>query len=168
MLNRCLLMGVMIFCGPVAAADHAAVTVMRLADGAASPPARIESISWLSGHWLGEGFGGVAEDFIAPASAGQMMGMFRHSRADGSINFYEFYVFSEQAGSLTQRLKHFSPMLSGWEEKDEFVEFPLVAIEEGAAYFDGLTYILEEDGSLTVAVRVAEDQNAVFRYRRTE
>ena len=27
-----------------------------------------------------------------------------------------------------------------WEEKNETVDFPLVALEEGRAYFDGLTY----------------------------
>ena len=144
------------------------IAVRRLEDGTLSPAARIEDISWLAGRWIGEGLGGVAEDVIAPAADGQMMGMFRHLKADGSINFYEFYVFAENEGSLTQRLKHYSPMLSGWEEKDDFVEFPLVAMEERAAYFDGLSYRLEEDGSLTVGVRVAENQNAFFHYRKAE
>ena len=145
-----------------------AVTVMSLREGDASPPARIEAISWLQGRWVGEGLNGDAEDVISPAADGQMMGMFRHLKADGSINFYEFYVFAEHEGSLTQRLKHFSLPLSSWEEKDEFVEFPLVKLEERAAYFDGLSYVLGEDGNLTVMVRIDEAQNAVFRYRRAE
>lgn len=153
-------------CGALFAAEP--VEVMRLEQGAVPPPARIEDISWLQGHWIGQGFGGTAEDFISPAADGQMMGMFRHLKADGAINFYEFYVFAEKNGSLTQRLKHFSPLLSGWEEKDEFVEFPLVVIKEGAAYFDGLTYVLAGDGSLTVGVRVAKDRNAFFHYRKAE
>ncbi len=110
----------------------------------------------------------MAEDIISPAGAGQMMGMFRHFKADGSINFYEFYVFAEHEGSLIQRLKHFSPQLSGWEEKDEFVAFPLVAIEDDAAYFDGLSYVLGEDGMLTVGVRIDEGRNAFFRYERVK
>ena len=144
------------------------VTVMRLGEGEISPPARIEAISWLQGHWVGEGLNGKAEDVISPAVDGQMMGMFRHLKADGSINFYEFYIFAEHEGSLTQRLKHFSLPLSSWEEKDEFVDFPLVKLEERAAYFDGLSYVLGEDGNLTVMVRIDEAQNAVFRYRRVE
>ena len=145
-----------------------AVTVLSLREGEASPPARIEAISWLQGRWVGEGLNGEAEDVISPAADGQMMGMFRHLKADGSINFYEFYVFAEHEGSLTQRLKHFSLPLSSWEEKDEFVDFPLVKLEERAAYFDGLSYVLGEDGNLTVMVRIDEAQNAVFRYRRVE
>jgi hypothetical protein len=166
MLIRCLLLGVLVACGHAVAAEPPVVNVMRLEQGETSPPAKIGDIAWLAAHWRGEGLGGEAEEFIAPAAAGQMMGMFRHLKADGAVNFYEFYVFAEQAGSLTLRLKHFSPLLSGWEEKDEFVEFPLVAIGDQAVYFDGLTYVLEQDGSLTVGVRVAEERNAVFRYRR--
>lgn len=146
----------------------APIDVMRLEDDSVSPVAHIEDIAWLVGRWTGEGLGGIAEDIIAPAADGQMMGMFRHLKADGSINFYEFYVFAEEGESITQRLKHFSPLLSGWEDKDEFVEFPLVAIEESAVYFDGLSYRLEEDGSLTVGVRLDENQNAFFYYRKAE
>ncbi len=95
-------------------------------------------------------------------------GIVRYSKSDGSVNFYEFYVFAEQSGSLTQRLKHFSPMLSGWEEKEEFVDFPLVAIEDRAAYFDGLSYMLREDGELVVGVRIEENRNVFFHYRRAD
>lgn len=165
---RHLLIYLLLLCPSGALFAEETVEVMSLKESAVSPAARIEDISWLQGHWIGEGFGGRAEDVISPAADGQMMGMFRHLKADGSINFYEFYVFAEKDGSLTQRLKHFSPMLSGWEKKDEFVEFPLVAIEKNSAHFDGLTYVLEDDGGLVVGVRVAEDQVAVFHYRRAE
>lgn len=149
-------------------AGAGAVDVMRLEEGAVSPPATLEDIAWLAGRWVGKGLGGTAEDVIAPASGGHMMGMFRHSTADGAPNFYEFYLFAEKDGSLTQRLRHFSPMLSAWEAKDEFVEFPLVAIEEGAAYFDGLSYVRGEGGRLTVGVRLDEGRVALFHYRRAE
>ena len=164
---RSLLICLMLTCGPLAAGDEP-VAVRSLEEGAARPSATIDDLSWLVGRWEGTGLGGTVEDVIAPASGGQMMGMFRHSRADGSVGFYEFYVFAEQDGSLTQRLKHFSPMLAAWEEKEEFVEFPLVALEDNAAYFDGLTYVLEEGGELTVGVQVDEDQYAYFRYRKAD
>jgi hypothetical protein len=154
--------------GLIAAAADEPVAVRTLEEGAAQPAATMHDLSWLVGRWAGTGLGGTAEDIIAPASGGQMMGMFRSSKADGSVSFYEFYVFAEKAGSLTLRLKHFSPMLASWEEKEEFVEFPLVAIEQHAAYFDGLTYRLEEGGKMTVGVRVGEDQIAYFDYRRAE
>lgn len=165
---RYLVVFLILFCGPVAIASDAAVAVRSLEEGAAQPAATIADISWLAGRWVGEGLGGTAEDVIAPASGGQMMGMFRHSKADGSVNFYEFYLFAEKDGSLTVRLKHFSPMLAGWEEKDGFVEFPLVAIEERAAYFDGLTYALGDGGRLTVGVRLDESQFAYFHYLKAD
>lgn len=167
---RCLylLIGWLALVGPNAFASDETVEVLSHVDGSSPPSARIEDLSWLVGQWTGQGLGGSVEDIIAPASGGQMMGMFRHSKADGSVNFYEFYMFAEKDGSLTQRLKHFSPMLDGWEEKDEFVEFPLLAIEKQAAYFDGLSYRLNEDGSLMVGVRIEKDRIAVFEYQRVE
>ena len=161
-----LVLGLLLGCVTAAAADEGSVRVLALEEGAQSPAASIDDLSWLSGRWIGEGLGGTAEEVIAPASGGQMMGMFRHSGAEGAVKFYEFYVFAEHDGSLMLRLKHFSPMMSGWEEKDAFVEFPLVTIEERAAYFDGLTYVLGEDGRLTVGVRLDEDNYAYFDYRK--
>jgi hypothetical protein len=168
MRSRDLLLGLLLAYIPFAADADDPVRILAREQGATPPAATLQDISWLVGRWVGEGLGGTAEDIIAPASGGQMMGMFRHSKGDGSVNFYEFYVFAEQDGSLTQRLKHFSPPLSAWEDKDEFVEFPLVAIEEHAAYFDGLSYVLAEGGRLTVGVRLNEDRNAFFLYRKVE
>ena len=165
---RYLLIYMYLLFGSSAIAENDPLEVKSLDEGAQSPAAKIEDISWLTGHWSGSGLGGAAEDLIAPAAGGEMMGMFRHLKADGSVNFYEFYVFAEKDGSLTQRLKHYSPPLSGWEEKDEFVEFPLVEVAENAVYFDGLTYLLRADGSLKVGVRVAEDKIAVFDYQRVK
>lgn len=168
MQARPLLLCLTLLYGPLGAAAEEPVAVRSLEEGAAQPAATIDDLSWLAGRWVGTGLGGTAEDVIAPPSGGQMMGMFRHSKADGPVNFYEFYVFAEKDESLTVRLKHFSPMLASWEEKEEFVEFPLVALGKQAAYFDGLTYFLEENGRMTVGVRVAEDQIAYFHYRRAD
>lgn len=41
-------------------------------------------------------------------------------------------------------------------------------VQENAAYFDGLTHVLADDGSLTVGVRVEKDRNAFFHYRKAE
>ena len=168
MMIRGLLLYLSLLLTPMAAAADETVPVLSLEEGARSPAATIGDIAWLAGRWAGEGLGGTAEDVIAPASGGQMMGMFRHSKADGSVNFYEFYVFAEQDGSLTVRLKHFSPLLSGWEEKDAFVEFPLVSVEGRAAYFDGLSYVLGDDGKMTVGVRLDQDQYAYFHYQKAD
>ena len=142
--------------------------VRRLAEGEPSPPAKIEDIAWLEGRWIGEGLGGCAEENLSPPVAGQMMGMFRQTKADGSLWFYEFYAIAPKAGSLTLRLKHFNPDMTGWEEKDGFVEFPLVAIEKKAVYFDGLTYARRGRNGLTSAVRIGDDGRADFAFRKAK
>lgn len=139
-----------------------ALEVRTLADGALSPPARVEDVAWLEGRWIGEGLGGCSEENMAPPVAGQMMGMFRQTKADGSLWFYEFYTIAAKGPSIAIRIKHFNPDLSGWEEKDGFVEFPLVAIEERAVYFDGLTYALDGRNGLRAAVKIGEDENGEF------
>ena len=48
-------------------------------------------------------------------------------------------AITEDAGSLTFRVKHFNPDMTGWEEKDETMDFLLVELGENEAYFDGLT-----------------------------
>jgi hypothetical protein len=154
---------------PTAAlAEQKPTDVRALADGAASPIASIVSLSWLEGRWLGEGLGGKSEEVIAPALGGQMMGMFRQSSGEGELQFYEFYAFAEHEGSLVLRLKHFNPDLTGWEEKDDRVLFPLVAIEGDAAYFDGITYRRTGDDTMTVAVNIGDRGVVEFGYTRAD
>ena len=133
--------------------------------GAEPVRASIEALDWLVGHWKGEGLGGQSEEIIAPALDGQMVGMFRQIKPDGSLMFYEFYQFAEHEGSLILRIKHFNPDFTGWEDKEVSVEFPLVAIEQSAAYFDGLTFA--RDGDVLHAAVVVEGRGRIdFRYER--
>lgn len=125
---------------PAAIAVAATPDVRQLPEGATSPPAKIADAAFLVGHWIGEGLGGCAEEVMAPAAGGQIMGMFRIMKPEGGLSFYEFYQIAEHEGSLVLRIKHFNPDLTGWEEKNERVEFPLVAIEGTTAYFAGLTF----------------------------
>lgn len=141
-------------------------SVRALKEGEKSPAAKIEQLSWLQGAWQGSGLGGQSEEVIAQAKGGQMMGMFRQTKSDGSLMFYEFYLFSEVEDSIVLKIKHFGPNLHGWEKQNEYVEFPLVAIEDNAVYFDGLTYGLGEDGHLYSVVRVEEQGEVEFKFAR--
>jgi hypothetical protein len=142
------------------------VEIRSLAEGKNSPPAKIEDIAFLTGYWGGAGFGGKVEELILPAAGGQMMSSFRSIGAEGEIGLYEFIVLMEVGDSLAVRLKHFHADLKGWEEKDEYVEFPLVAIEGKAVYFDGLTYIKTGQDTLSIAVSFGEGKSASFHYTR--
>lgn len=149
-----------------ASAEKTKIEIKSLEAGASSPSAAIDELSWLIGHWKGEGLGGKSEEFVSPPQGGQMMGMFRQATADGALMFYEFYLFAEEEGSLVLKIKHFNPDFSGWEEKDDYAAFPLVALGENAAYFDGLTFALDGEDVLRSAVSFDETSRADFRYER--
>jgi uncharacterized protein YijF (DUF1287 family) len=141
------------------------------AAGASSPPARIEDIAWIAGAWRCSALGGTAEETWSAPAGGSMMGMFRLYGEDG-VSFYELMTISEQDGTLVLRLKHFAADLTGWEEKDETVIFPLVAVTPSAVQFDGLTFRREGDGGLRVFVstegRDGTRRELVFPYERIE
>ena len=142
--------------------------VLSLADGQSPSPASLDNIAWLAGHWRGQGLGGAVEEVWTEAAGGQMMGAFRMIK-DGQVAFYEIMTIAEHEGSLMLRLKHFNADLTGWEDKDQTVDFPLVRINDQAAYFDGMTLRREGPDAMTVFVRVGQDggpQIAAFNYRR--
>lgn len=142
------------------------VEVRSLAEGETSPPATLNDIAWLAGYWVGEGLGGQSADLIAPPAGGQMMGAFRQITSDGAPQFYEFFLFAEEEGALVLRIKHFTPQMIGWEEKAEYVEFPLVSVEERAVYFDGVTFAMTGESEMEAAVMV-EGQGVIrFNYER--
>lgn len=153
----------------LAAAPAAAGEVRSLAAGEVSPPATIEDIAWLAGHWAGEGLGGISYETFSPPIAGQMTGHFQMVR-DDRIAFYEIIQIVPHQGSLMLRLKHFNADLTGWEERDEREEFPLVAVEEGAAYFDGLTFRRVGEDGLEARVLIGQQDGSVkegvFTFRR--
>ena len=129
---------------------------LKLDDPASRPAATIESVAWLAGTWQGKAFGGEFEEVWTVPSAGAMAGLFKLMH-DGKPTMYEFELIVEEEGSLSVKLKHFNSDLSGWEEKDKFISFPLVKLTDDAAYFDGLTY--RRVGADQVQVYVAIEQN---------
>lgn len=132
---------------------------LRLDDPTNRPAASIEDMKWLVGTWRGEGLGGTVEEVWSAPSAGTMMGVFKATR-EGKPSFYEILIVAEEEGSLILKLKHFHPDLTGWEEKDEVVEFPLVALKKEEALFSGLTYRLGKEGELRAYVASSQDGKA--------
>ncbi len=128
---------------------------VRTLGEAASPPATLDQIAWLAGTWEGTGLGGESHEGWLPPVNGQMAGVF-HQSSNGALQFYEILQVVERGGSLVLRLKHFGGDLSGWEDNsaESALEFPLVAIENNAAYFSGLTYERIGDDRLQVHLRL--------------
>ncbi len=136
-----------------------------------SPPAKIDDVAWIAGHWHGEALGGIVDEVWSPPAGGAMMAMFRLVK-DGKPAFYEIVTLVEEGGSLLVRLKHFHPDLVGWEEKDESISFPLVKVEPGKAYFDGLTFLRPDPGTLQIYVASKKSDGSVselvFQLKRVE
>lgn len=118
--------------------------ILTLGDSSDRPEAKISDVAWLAGAWAGEGFGGHVEETWNDPSAGTMIGLFKLSH-DGTPSLYEIELIEEVDGSLEWKVKHFNADFSAWEEKADFVSFPLVKIGDNAAYFDGLTVVMEGD-----------------------
>ena len=101
--------------------------------------ATVADLEFLVGRWVGEALGGVAEEAWNPALGGELLGTFRLVQADKTI-FSELMVLSVEGERVVMRLKHFShPGLVAWEDKEESVAFPLIAVEGQTAWFGGLT-----------------------------
>ena len=134
-----------------------------------SPPATLADIAWMQGRWVGDGLGGVSEELWSPPQGGVMMGMYRLLKQDRPV-FYEFVMIVEENGTLAMKLKHFNPDFSGWEEKADFVTFKLVAVEPGAAHFNGLSYVREGDDELRIYLILRDkdgtSREELFKLRR--
>jgi hypothetical protein len=102
------------------------------------PSARIEDLAWMTGRWIGEGFGGQLEETWNPPMGGAMVATFR-MLSDSQPAFYEICLIAREGNSLMYKVKHFNPDLSAWEDKEEMVRFPLIKMEPGKVWFEGLT-----------------------------
>lgn len=125
----------------------------------------INDFSWLSGHWIGEGFGGVSEEIWSPPADGTMMGMFRQLN-DDKLVFYEFLLLDETG----LRLKHFHPDLKGWETKDEFVTFEMVEYSKKKIVLKGLEFELKSKNEMEIRLRMRqgdEVKTEVFKMKRS-
>ena len=126
----------------------------------------INDYAWLAGSWTGDGFGGTSEEMWSPPSAdGTMMGVYRHHKADGSLNFYEFLVLD----STGLRLKHFTPDLVGWETKEKFITFEMVDFTKDKIELKGLVFERKSKNELEIRLRLKygdEVKTEVFKMKR--
>lgn len=140
----------------------------QLKAGETSPNASLDDLGWIEGHWRGEALGGIAEEIWSPPLGGSMMFSFKMVH-EGKVTFYELGHIQQLDSTLILQLKHFNGNLSGWETKEQTVDFKLVALEKDKVYFEGLTmekinadeirvYVVMKDGDKT--------EELVFNYRR--
>lgn len=158
-----LLFSLFIFTQPCIAQKEAAHTI-ALQENKVSPKANLSMVSWITGAWEGEAFGGAFEEIWAAPQGNSMMGMFKLWEK-GQIAFYELLTISEENESLILRLKHFNSDLKGWEEKDISVDFPLVKIETNKVFFNNYTFEKIDDNTIHCYV-VIEKEEVKFVFKR--
>lgn len=123
---------------------------IKLLDKSASPgTGNLENIKWLQGKWIAESKNLKVEHIILEKKDAQMPGFVRSVRND-KISFYEITSFIQVGHSVHYRVKHFSAELEGWEAQDEYIDRPLVKIENGNIFFDGITFKKNDNNSFTV------------------
>lgn len=123
----------------------------------------VTDLSWFSGVWTGQvGHDSIEEHWSGPA-AGTLMGMFRWIH-EGQVRFYELLTIEPDGDQLLMRIKHFSPGLIGWEEKDQAVTLILVRLQPGEASF----YRLGGDEPLWLFYRLEDENTLVAFFERDE
>ncbi|MDJ0760523.1 MAG: DUF6265 family protein [Woeseiaceae bacterium] len=141
----------------------------RLKDAEQRPAATLDDVEWLVGSWVGTAFGQRFEEVWNPASAGSMVGMFK-LYGDEGVDFYELLLLIEEEGSLALRVKHFTSDFVAWEEKEDYVSFPLVRIDPDAIHFSGLSFYRIDDDTIEGYI-VMRSESGVreepLLYRRT-
>ncbi len=129
---------------------------LRLDEGTTRPAAKIADVGWLAGYWRGDGLGGECEEIWSLPAGDRMHGIFTLAN-EGGLVFSEAMTLVEEEGSLVLKVKHFTPEFVGWEEKGDFVRFPLVRLDDNQAYFRGLTFRRESDETLLIYIALSKD-----------
>tara|TARA_R110002050_G_scaffold93578_1_gene195419 strand:- start:1308 stop:1832 length:525 start_codon:yes stop_codon:yes gene_type:complete len=170
-MKKLFLVAVLISLGTSAVQAQSEYTehTLRLDSLANMPAAKISDVAWLSGNWVAEAFGGLAEDIWSDPAGGAMMGMFR-SISKGEVGFYELFTISEFEESLILRLRHFNADLTAWEEKGVTQDFPLVKIDKNTAWFEGFTIVKKGKNEYTIYLAMDRADGSVremiFEYTR--
>lgn len=143
--------------------------VRTLPAGQAPGQGGIAAVTWMEGRWTAQAMGGQVEETYSGPVDGAMVGHFRLVQG-GKPVFYQFIVIREAAGTLAYRLKHFAPDGRPWEDKDRWVEFPLVAVAGDTVFFSGLTLVREGADGMVAHLRLrrpnGESAIETFRFRR--
>jgi hypothetical protein len=92
----------------------------------------LADLSFLSGQWRGEAFGGTVEEVWSEPSTNAMMGMFR-LQFDGIDKLYEFLLIEKTDEDIQMRFKH---IRRGYKEmEDEPIILVLKNVSESFAEF---------------------------------
>ncbi len=141
------LLGLLLTHGVASAQSQRTEHTFRLDDPETRPAATLDDVAWLAGSWTGTAFGSRFEEVWNPPSAGSMVGLFKLYDDEG-VSFYEILLIIEEGESLALRVKHFSDEFVAWEDKPDYVSFPLVRVDDDAVHFSGLSFYRVDDDTI--------------------
>ncbi|MFK7817864.1 MAG: DUF6265 family protein [Planctomycetaceae bacterium] len=155
---------------PLTAQEKLTEHTLKVTTDAKPAKAELSQFKFLQGAWSGTGLGAKCDEMWTAPAGDCMLGTFRMVK-EKKLVFTEFCMLQKDAdGGVVLRLKHFNPNFDGWEKKDKFVSFPLVKVEKNTAYFGGLTYAQQADGSLKVWVAMKKKDGTfnegAFHFKR--
>ena len=153
MNKLCLTLLLLMPCFRMHAQVKVSENVITFEEGSKSPAATLDDVAWITGRWTGTGLDGTCEETWGPACNHHMIGTFRMITTEKFL-FFAFADLTEVNGSLTMRVKHFNYDMHGWEDKDDYVEFPLVSITENRIYFDAMTMERVDDDHMNVYMTI--------------
>jgi hypothetical protein len=84
-----------------------------------------------------------------------MVGTFKLIK-DDKVIFYEIETISADSAGFSLKLKHFNADLTGWEEKEEVIRFPLISASEDEIKFKGLSYRKVSDDSIRITLDIKD------------
>ncbi len=138
----------LLLCGMVKAQNRLTEHTYHLPKGAPLGIGRLSDVDWLVGSWQGKAFGSQFEEVWSPASAGSMVGMWKLYDEEKGVDFYELMLLKEEGDGLVLLVKHFSADFIAWEDKEDFVEFRLIKVEDKAVHFSGLSFYQRGDDQI--------------------
>ena len=144
----------------------------QLDDPDSRPAATLDDVSLLIGNWSGEAFGKSFEAHWNPASAGSMVGLFKLFGDEG-VSFYEILLLVEEEGSLSMKVKHFTPDFTAWEEKEDYITFRYIMSDDDAVHFSGLSFYRVDNDNMVVYIVFRDgdevrEEKLVYRRNRAE
>ncbi|MEL6109037.1 MAG: DUF6265 family protein [Planctomycetota bacterium] len=141
----------------LASAEKLTEHTLKMSLDAKAAKAELSQFAFLQGAWRGTGFGASCDEMWSAPNGDCMLGTFRLVDG-GDLKFTEFFVLQRNSeGGVELRLKHFDAAFKGWETRDKHITFPLIKVEAKTAYFGGLTYAVQEDGSLKIWVAMKKE-----------
>lgn len=128
-----------------------------------------EQISWITGDWIGDGFGGVSYESWTGPIAGIILCTYRHV-SEGKNNFFELISVSEnEEGDLQMKLRHFNPDMTAWEDKEGQLEWKLKEITDSSVTFGPCTYKRIGDDKMEISLIMNNDgkiETEIFNFER--